>query len=138
RVHTNLARQRLLDADHRLDQARLRKGIRQLNASGRQRERASATRRVRIPGLHDRFDLLMRAVELHGLLVALRVEPVEENARAAAHRRLAALERRPRKTAARAKLQAADVRLILLTQAAADRQILSRAIVILNVETRLE
>src|SRR5580765_7189296 len=79
----------------------------------------------------------MRAVELHGLLVALGVEPVEEDARAAPQRRPAALERRPGEAAAWTEVGPADLRLVLLTDAAGDRQILAHPDVVLDVQASL-
>jgi hypothetical protein len=61
-------------------------------------------RRLKVSGLHDGFDLLVRAVELYALFVRLGVEPVVEHAAAAPNRRLAALERRPREAAGGARL----------------------------------
>src|SRR5262249_29194147 len=79
----------------------------------------------------------MRAVELHALFVGLRVEPVEEDARAGAHARRAARERRPRDAAARREVQAADMRLELLPDAAADGEILPHPAVVLQIDATL-
>jgi hypothetical protein len=121
----------------RFAQLRLRERGRQLDAARWQRDRAPAGRGDGISRLDDRFNLLMRAVELHGLLVALGVEPVEEDARTAAQRRPAALERRPGKAAARTEVKPADLRLVLLTDAAGNRQILAHADVVLDVQAGL-
>jgi hypothetical protein len=80
----------------------------------------------------------MCPVELHGLLVALGIEPVEEDARTAPQRRPAALEWRPGEAAARTEVKPADLRLVFLTDAAGDRQILARAEVVLDVEAGLQ
>jgi hypothetical protein len=79
----------------------------------------------------------VRAVELHRLLVSLRVEPIEEDARAAAHSGLAALERRPDDAASRRDVEPADVRLDFLTNTAAEGQILAHAEIVLQVHASL-
>src|SRR6266516_3792984 len=109
RVQSDLLRQRLLDADDGFAQHRLGEIGRELHPARGQGDRAPAGRSDRIPRLDDRFNLLMRAIELDGLLVALCIEPVEEDASATAQRRLAALEGRPRKPAARPNMDAADL-----------------------------
>src|SRR5437867_6790585 len=126
RLQADVARQLLFDGGDRLPQLRLRQVHGYLHASGWQNDRTASKRWVGIAGLNDRLDPLMCAVELNYLLVRLRVEPIEEQAAAAADRRLAALERRPHDAAARRDVEAADVRLHLLPHAAADRQILAR------------
>src|SRR6185503_7281081 len=64
-------------------------------------------------------------------------EPVEEDAAAGAHGRIAALERRPGDAAARREVQAADVRLEFLPDAGAGGQVLAHADVVLDVERQL-
>ena len=137
RVHADVCGNRLLDADHGLAQLRLVEDRCELDAPRRQHDRPAAGRGIGIAGLHDRFNLLMRAVELHGLFVRLRVQPVEEDPRPRAHRRLAAPERRPGDTAARPQLHPADVRLHFLPQARADRQLLPHTDVVLHIEPEL-
>src|SRR5262245_13885658 len=137
RVQPDFLRQHLLDADYRFAQHRLGESGRQLEAARWQRDRAPAGRGDRVSRLDDRFNLLMRAVELYGLLVALSVEPVEEDARTPPQRRPAALERRPDEAAARTEVKPADLRLELLTDAAGDRQILAHPEVVLDVQAGL-
>src|SRR5262249_51236446 len=84
-----------------------------------------------------RLDLLVRAVQLDGLLISQRVEPVEEDAAARANGRLPAPERRPRHPAARAQVDAADVRLEFGAHAGAQRQLLARAVVVLDVDAHI-
>src|SRR5262249_59323184 len=94
--------------------------------------------RIGIAWMRDGFDLLRRAVELNRLLVGLRVEPVEEQAAAGANRGLAALERGPGDAAAGRQVESADLRLMFLTQPAAQRQILPDAKVVLHVDAGLD
>ena len=137
RVQPDRSGQLLLDREAGLFQHRLIEIARQLHAAIRQHQRAAAEQWIRIAGLHDRLNLLVRAVQLHGLSVGRQVEPVEEHARAAAHRRLAALERRPHDAAARTESRPAQPRLVFLAHAAAERQRLCRAVVVLHVDAGL-
>ena len=82
----DVAWQHALDTEHRLAKFRLQPGERELHASRRQTQRASPGEGVGVAWLQDRRDLLVRAVELHRLLVGLRVEPVEEDAAASRER----------------------------------------------------
>src|SRR5437867_12327174 len=79
----------------------------------------------------------MCAIELDRLLEVERVEPVEEDAAAGAHRRLAALEWRPRHARARPEMEAADVRLPFAAHAAADGELFANAVVVLRVHAGL-
>src|SRR5262249_60212822 len=107
------------------------------DAAGRQGDRVSAVERIGKPRSDDRVNLLMRAIELHALLVRLRIEPVEEHSGAGANGGRAALERRPGEAAARREIEAADVRLHFLADAGADSEILPHADVVLNVDAEL-
>src|SRR5581483_313991 len=137
RVEPRAARQRTRDADHRLAKLWLTELRSQRHASRRQRDRAAAERRVGVSGRQDRVDLLMRAVELQRLLIRLRVEPVEEHARASPNGCLAVLERRPGDAAARPEVNTADRGLIFRADAPARCQVLPRAVVVLRIETAL-
>src|SRR5262245_12164175 len=137
RHQAHIPRQLPFNADNRFAQLGLREVRRQLNAARWKDDRETAERRIWIARLRDRLDSLMRAVELHRLLVGLRVEPVEEQTTARANRRLAALERRPHDAAPWREVETADLRLIFLTEPSADRQVLARAKVVLPVDAGL-
>ena len=83
--------------------------------------------------------LLPQTIDPQRLFVGAVGQPVVEDAGAAAQRRLAALERRPRDPEARPEiLRIADVGLGLVADAGAQREVLPRADVVLHVERRLE
>src|ERR1051325_929346 len=79
----------------------------------------------------------MRAVELNGVLITLRVEPVEEDACAHAHAGRAAGERGPHPSSSRSDVPAANDRLMFLPDANAERQVLAHANVVLRVDAGL-
>ena len=123
-----------LHRDVRLCEPRLGERRRELHTSRGEHDGRTTGQRIRVAGMHDRLDLLMAAVELHRLLVALRIEPVEEDAAASTNGRLAVLEWRPGDSSARPEVDAADVLLTLLADATAERQRRAHAIVVLKID----
>ena len=122
--------ERPLVADRRLVNRRLRQLRPELDAAGR----AATSRRQRptsgIGRIDDDLVDLVRAVDAHGLLVDARIEPVVEDAVAAAHVALASAQVNAAR-GARFHLSSM-MRLHFLTEAEADVDVLAHAEIVLD------
>ena len=95
--------------------------------------------RVRERRIEDVELLLAEPVHAQRLLVRAAVQPVVEDSRARAQRRLAVLERRPRDAKARAdRVEVVEVRLHFVPDAGAEREPFAHADVVLEVHAGLQ
>ena len=110
-------------------------GVEQVLVDGRDRAEPAG---IGIRRVEDVQFLLADAVHAQRLLVGAGRQPVVEDARAGAERRLARRRRGPRHAEARTDVgDAADMRLRFVPQAGTERQVFPRADVVLDVEAEL-